>query len=82
MTRGPPSAPQRPPSELRVRRQIGEELLIVGVGVLIALRRSWLLQRWRWRWGRWWWWRASTTAREHGVGCDEAVRHCLPAVGG
>jgi hypothetical protein len=60
---------------LRVRRQLGEELLIFGV-LLIALRWSWLLQRHRrQRWGRWWWWRAGSTAREHGVGCEEAARH-------
>jgi hypothetical protein len=68
---------------LRVHRQVGEELLIVGVLLLIALRRSWLLRRRRrWRWGRWWWWRAGTTAREHGVGRDEAARHVYRRFGG
>jgi hypothetical protein len=69
---------------LRVRWQLGEELLVVGVLLLLALRWSWVLQqRWRrWRWGRWCWWRAGTASREHGVGCQETARHFLPAVGG
>jgi hypothetical protein len=68
---------------LRVRRQLGEELLIVRVLLLLALWRCWILRlRRRWRWGRWCWWRAGTASREHGVGCQEAARHFLPAVGG
>jgi hypothetical protein len=67
---------------LRVRRQQGEELLLVGV-LLLAQWWSWLLRRRRWwRWGRWWWWRAGTASREHGIGCEAAARHFLPAVGG
>jgi hypothetical protein len=68
---------------LCVRRQLDEELLVIGVLLLLALRRCWVLrQRRRWRWGRWCWWRIETASREHGVGCQEAARHFLPAVGG
>jgi hypothetical protein len=69
---------------LRVLRQLGDELLIVGVLLLLALRRSWVLRRRRrwWRWGWWCWWRVGTASREHGVGCQETARHFLPAVGG
>jgi hypothetical protein len=34
---------------VRICRQLGEELLLVGVLLLIALRQSWLL----WQWRRW-----------------------------
>jgi hypothetical protein len=66
---------------LRIRRQLGEELLVVEVLLLLALRRSWVLWRRQRRW-RWGWWRVGTASREHGVGCQETARHFLPAVGG
>jgi hypothetical protein len=36
------------------RRQLSEELLVIGVLLLLALWRSWVLRRRRrWRWGLW-----------------------------